>query len=63
MTQRMIFFPQRRRINVKALAVSLFLLTLSAASFVAGLQVGVEYSASLSGNVPFLSVQTASADL
>jgi len=43
--------------------VSLFLLTLSAASFVAGLQVGVEYSASLSGNVPFLSVQTASADL
>lgn len=63
MTQRMIFFPQRRRVNGKALAVSVFLLTLSALSFVAGLKAGVEYSSSLSANVPFLSVQTASAEL
>lgn len=44
MVQRMIFFPHKRRVNAKLLAVTVALTMLTAASFAAGLQVGVHYA-------------------
>ena len=62
MADRMIFFHDRRRINWRVVAVCAVFLTLTATSFAAGVKVGVAYATPLS-NLPFLQVQTASADL
>ena len=60
MAQRMIFFPQRRRVNGKLLVFTLLFLLVGLFSFWMGTRFGAEHARALSA-VPSFAVETVSA--
>ena len=61
MAQRMIFFPQRRRVNGKLIAFTLLFLAVGLICFAIGLRVGVQKEGQLSTLIPS-SFETVLAD-
>ncbi|MEQ9144374.1 MAG: hypothetical protein RLO08_08450 [Parvibaculaceae bacterium] len=62
MSQRMIFFPNKRRISMRRVSLVAALMLVTLIVFLAGVRVGVQHAGVIEDNASILTVELASVE-